>query len=147
MWMICYLVVVGESLTRFWLKTQMNSTILIVESEPLLRKALSLAFTQGGFSAIGVAHYQEALASLDELRPDIVIMDTALADKDGFEACSELRSRFKVPVVLLGEKPTITTWQRVMEVGADCYEVRNCAYPVLVARVRAILRRYQERVA
>ncbi len=107
-----------------------------------MRKGLVSAFTEAGFTAVGVADYPAVLLRIDEFGPDIVVMDAALPGKDGFEACLELRSTFDIPVVLLGESPTDSVWERIMEVGADCYGVKPCGHLVLVARVKAILRRY-----
>ncbi len=90
-----------------------------------------------------VADYPEAQLNLDEFRPDLIIMDTALPSGDGFEACSQLRRTFCIPVVLLGEDPSDEVWVRVTEADADLYEIKPCRYIPFVARVKAILRRYR----
>jgi len=61
----------------------------------------------------------------------------------GIEACTELQNIFGVPVILLGEDPTEQAWVRAVEAGADFYLRKPFSYPVLIARVKAILRRYQ----
>jgi len=79
---------------------------------------------------------------IESFSPDMVIMESVLPDKDGFEGCSELHNRLHIPVILMGQDYSDGLWERVMETGADHYEVKPCRYLSLAARVRAILRRY-----
>ncbi len=122
----------------------MTDSILIIGNEPSLREELVSAFTQTGFTVAYVADYPEALLRLNEFKPDLIIMDTVLPTSDGFDACSELRSTFGIPVVLLGGDSSDEAWVRAMEADADLYEIKPYRYVLaLVARVKAILRRYR----
>ena len=120
----------------------MTDRVLIFESESSLRNELVAAFTEAGFVVDNVPDYSKALLKLDESKPDIIILDVALPDRDGMEACSELYFSFGIPVVLLGEDSSDEVWERVMQVGADLYQVKPFGYLPLVARVKAILWRY-----
>ena len=122
----------------------MHYRVLIVENEPSLRQELVSAFTQVGFIVVDVPDYSQTLQRLYEFKVDLVVMDSFLPDWDGFEACSELRSRFDIPVILLGQDSGDRVWERVMEADADHYEVKPCRYLALVARAKAILRRYRK---
>ena len=82
---------------------------------------------------------------LDEFKPGIIIMDVLLPSRDGMEACVELHSSFGIPVILLGEDSSEEVWERVMKVNADLHQVNSFSYLPLVARVKAILRRYKAR--
>ncbi len=121
----------------------MNNRILIIESEPTLRQELVSAFTQADFIVDYAKDYPEAQLKLNESKPDLIVMDTTLPTSDGFEACSQLRRTFGIPVVLLGEDSSDDVWVRVTEVDADLYETKPCRYIALVARVKAVLRRYR----
>ncbi len=121
----------------------MADKILIIESEPSLARELVVAFTEAGFAVADVPDYPQALGKLDSFKPDTIVMDAVLPSRDGIEACSELHDTFGIPVVLLGEDSTDETWERVTEAGADLYQVKPCGYRSLVARVKAILRRYR----
>ncbi len=122
----------------------MADKILIIEGDPSLAKELVVVFTEAGFTIADVPDYPQALGKLDSFKPDIIVMDAVLPSRDGIEACSEIQGTFGIPVVLLGEDSTDETWERVAEAGADFYQLRPCGYLSLVARVKAILRRYKK---
>ena len=119
-------------------------SILIIEGEPNLRGNLASALTEVGFIVADVRDYPEALQKLDEFKPDIAIVDEALSNEDGREACYQLHSAFGIPVIVLGEDSSDEVWERVMEVEADLYLIKPFSYRELVARIKAILRRYKE---
>jgi DNA-binding response OmpR family regulator len=118
----------------------MRSRILVIESEPNLTNKLVSIFTAVGFATAVASDYSEALMQMERFNPDMVIMESVLPDKDGFEVCSEFHNRFHVPVILLGQDLSDRAWERVMESGADHYEVKPYRYLSLVARMKAILR-------
>jgi len=122
----------------------MTDRILVIGGDPSLRNELVSVFSEADFTVDNVSDYPEALSKLDESKPDIIVMDAVLPNRDGIEACSELHDTFGIPVVLLGEDSTDETWERVTEAGADFYQVKPCGYRSLVARVKAILRRYKK---
>ena len=115
--------------------------ILIIEGELALRRELASALTQASFTVADVANFPEALLKLD-FNPHMAIVDEVLPGGDGFEACSQLHSAFGIPVILLGSNPSDEVWRRVMEAEADLYLIKPFGYQELVARVKAILRRY-----
>jgi len=121
----------------------MTDSILIIESEPSLSKELTSALTGGGFVVADVPDYPEALLKLDEFNPDIAIVDEVLPGGDGKEACSQLYNAFSIPVILLGKDSSGEVWKAAVEAGADFYLKKPFSYRELVARVKAILRRYK----
>ena len=121
----------------------MTDRILIIEGEPISRSQITSALTEAGFMVVDVPDFPEAQLKLNEFKPDMVIMDAVLPGRDGMEACYQLTSTFGIPVVLLGEDSSDEVWERVMEAEADLYLVKPFSYPELVARVKAILRRYK----
>ena len=125
----------------------MADSILIIEGDPALRMGLTSALTGAGFVVANVPDYSESLLKLDEFKPDIVIMDEVLPDGDGMEVCYQLQSTFGIPVVLLGEDSSDEVWERVMEAEADLYLIKPFSHRELVARVKAILRRYKKAAA
>jgi len=118
-------------------------SILIIEGEPNLRRELASALTEVGFTVVDVRDYPEALLKLDELKPNMVIVDEVLPGGDGMEVFYQLHSTFGIPIVLLGEDSSDEMWERVMEAEADLYLIKPFSYRELVARVKAILRRYK----
>ena len=117
--------------------------VLIIEDDPTLNKGIALALTEAGFSVVCVSDYSEALLKLDKFEPDMVIVDEALPSGDGTEVCSQLHSTFGIPVILLGRDSSGKAWKKAVEAGADFYLRKPFSRQVLVARVKAILRRYK----
>ncbi len=124
-------------------KERTPKRVLIIESKPILREHLAATLSEAGFSVTRVPDYPEAILELDELNPDMIIIDEVLPGKDGLEACSQLRAIFRVPIVLLGRDSSSAGWARAVEAGADLYLRRPFDDLILVARVKAILRRYK----
>ena len=122
--------------------------ILIIEGEPSLSKELTSALDEADFSVATVPDFPEALRKLTDFKPDLVIMDAVLPSGDGMDACYQLRNTLGVPIVLIGsEESSDELWGRVLEVEADLYLVKPLRYWELVARVKAILRRYRRQEA
>lgn len=121
----------------------MSDRILIIEDRPASDKGLTSALTEAGFSVASVPGYPEVLLKLDDLKPDVIIVDGLLPGRDDIEVCSQLRDTFGVPIVLLGEDSSDEMWERVMESEADLYQIKPFSCLALVARVKAILRRYK----
>jgi len=123
----------------------MTDSILIIGGEATLKSEITSALTESGFVVVGVPDYPEAPLILNGVKPDIVIMDEVLPSGDAMEACYQLHGTFGIPVILLGEDSSDEVWGRVMEAGADLYLLKLVRYRELVARVKAILRRYKAR--
>jgi len=135
----------GEWTNDLTRKERLPDRILIIDDEPSLSKELVSALTRAGFSVAHVPNYLEALLKLDEFKPDIIIMDEVLPSRDGIGACAQLRSNFGIPIILLGKDSTGKQWAKAVEAGADFYLKKPFGYRELVARVKAILRRYQDK--
>ena len=121
----------------------MTDSILIIEGEPTLRRELTSALSQASFAVADVPDYSEALLKLDEFKPNMIIMDKESAGIEGWTACSELREAHDVAIILMGKDSGSEAWMRAVEAGADFYLKKPFSYRELVARVKAILRRYR----
>jgi len=119
-----------------------SGRVLIIENEISLRKELVSVFHQAGFMVSAVSDYSQALQRLYEFKVDLIIMESLLEGSDGFKTCRDFRNTFDIPVILLGQSAD-DAWERVMQADADHYEVKPCQYQALIARAKAILRRYQ----
>ena len=118
----------------------MRYKLLVIESESALANKLVSIFTGAGFATTVASNYPEVLMQMEKFKPDIVIMESMLPDRDGFEVCSELRTRFHITVILLGQDRSDGVRKRVMESGAVLYEVKPYRYFILAARMKSILR-------
>ena len=122
----------------------MTDSILIVGGELALRRELAAVLSQAGFTATGVSDYSEAYLRLDEVDPDIVIVDEVLQCIDGRDACYRIRNYFGIPVILLGQDSSGEAYMRAVEAGADLYVRKPFSCLELAARVKVILRRYKK---
>ncbi len=116
--------------------------ILVVEDEQKMAKALREGLEADDYS-VRVAHTGEEGFYLVQAQPfDLVILDVMLPGHDGFEILSTLRQRgIKTPVLLLTSRDAVEDRVRGLDAGADDYLVKPFAFPELLARIRALLRR------
>ena len=116
--------------------------ILVVEDEQKMAKALKDGLESDDYS-VRVAHTGEEGFYLVQAQPfDLVILDVMLPGHDGFEILSTMRKRgVRTPVLLLTSRDTIEDRVRGLDTGADDYLVKPFAFPELLARTRALLRR------
>ncbi len=122
------------------------NTIMVIEDEPVLMQQLSSSLSQAVFNVVSVTNYLEALLSLDNFQPDLVIMDENLPLVDGWEACYQLHCAFGLPVILVGADYADDAWAKALEAGADFYLRIPFSSLELTARAKAIIRRYKNTV-
>jgi two-component system, OmpR family, response regulator MprA len=115
--------------------------ILIVDDDPTIRSSLRRTLAFDGYVVREAADGREALSSvLDEL-PDLVILDLMLPGMDGVEVCRRMREMNDVPVVMLTARDTTDDQVTGLDSGADDYLVKPFVKEELLARIRAVLRR------
>ncbi|MFC1913972.1 response regulator transcription factor [Chloroflexota bacterium] len=123
----------------------MSDRILFIEDEPVLRETCTFALLEADFQVIEVSNCLEAILELDNLCPDLVILDEDLPVVDGWETCHLLHSAFGLPVIILGDNYSEEIWDRMLQMGADFYLRMPFSQLELVSRTRAILQRYKKK--
>jgi two-component system response regulator RegX3 len=121
--------------------TQPETTILVVEDEEAFVEALTVGLKREGFRVQVARDGAEALALFDAVAPDLVLLDVMLPKVSGIDVCRELRSRSKVPIIMVTAKAAEIDTVVGLEVGADDYVTKPYRLRELVARMRAVLRR------
>ncbi len=127
----------------------MSFRILVVEDEPDLMEAVTYALRREGMKALRALDGETALRMAREDRPDLVILDLMLPGLDGIEVCRRLRAApetARIPIVMVTAKAEETDAIIGLGVGADDYVRKPFGVKELIARVRAVLRRYEEPV-
>lgn len=121
-----------------------NEKIVVIDDEENILELVSYNLSRDGYAVTGVTTGEDALKKVRTIRPDLVVLDLMLPGMDGFEVCKILKNDPKtahIPVIMLtakGEEADIVTG---LELGADDYIVKPFSPKVLIARVRAVLRR------
>ena len=121
--------------------------ILIVDDDNNIAELISLYLTKECFETRIVNDGEEALREFSIFRPDLIILDLMLPGIDGYQVCREIRHSSDVPIIMLSAKGE--TFDKVLglELGADDYIIKPFDSKELVARVKAVLRRYKPAAA
>jgi DNA-binding response OmpR family regulator len=117
------------------------ATILIVEDEPELVKVLRSYLEQAGFSVLTAGRGDTGLAIWEHKRPDLVLLDLNLPGMDGLDVAREIRHKSSTPIIMLTARVEETDQLIGLELGADDYIPKPFSPRIVVARVRALLRR------
>jgi two-component system, OmpR family, response regulator RegX3 len=117
------------------------ATILVVEDEESFVEALVVGLKREGFLVRVARDGDEALALFDVVRPDLVLLDVMLPKVSGIDVCREIRTKSRVPIIMVTAKGAEIDTVVGLEVGADDYVTKPYRLRELVARMRAVLRR------
>src|ERR1700735_1750201 len=118
-----------------------QATILVVEDEESFVEALVVGLKREGFLVKVATDGAEALEMFDQVHPDLVLLDVWLPRMSGIDVCREIRTRSRVPIIMVTAKSSEIDTVVGLEVGADDYVTKPYRLRELVARMRAVLRR------
>lgn len=119
----------------------MGANVLIVDDDDLLRSSLAFSLEQAGFEAHTAAKAEDAIAIVNQKRPDIILLDIMLPGMDGLEALRYFRDKVGLPVIFLTARRREFDQVLGLELGADDYLTKPFDPEVLIAHIRAVLRR------
>jgi len=119
-----------------------NKTILVVDDEKNIVQLAKLYLTNEGYEVRASYSGQEALDAVKSNRPDLVILDLMMPGLDGWEVCRRLRKEDDIPIIILTARSDDVDKIVGLELGADDYVTKPFNPRELVARVKAVLRRY-----
>lgn len=124
-----------------------KSTILIVDDEINICELIRLYVEKEGYKSVIATDGGQAVEKFKSVSPDIVLLDIMLPVKDGWQVCREIRAVSDAPIIMLSAKGE--TFDKVLglELGADDYIVKPFEPKELIARIKAVLRRSETRVA
>jgi len=117
--------------------------ILIVDDDESIAELISLYLTKECFETKMVYNGEDALEEFEPFAPNLILLDLMLPGMDGYEVCREIRSRSSVPIIMLSAKGEVFDKVLGLELGADDYIIKPFDSKEMVARVKAVLRRYQ----
>jgi DNA-binding response OmpR family regulator len=115
--------------------------VLVVDDEESILDFVEMGLRYEGFEVERAMDGPAALASIEQRRPDLVVLDLNLPGLDGLEVCQQIRRRSDLPIVMLTARGDVDERVEGLEAGADDYLPKPFKFKELLARVRAVLRR------
>ncbi len=118
-------------------------TILIVDDDPSIREIVKFSLEKQGFDTIESPHGEHALEIFASTRPDLVLLDVMMPELDGTEVCKRIRASSTVPIIFLSSRDDEIDRVLGLELGGDDYITKPFSPREMVARVKAVLRRFE----
>ncbi len=119
----------------------MSHTILLVDDDALMRRSLAFHLEQAGYHVHTAANAEDGLSLVQHSPPDLVILDIGLPGMDGLDALRELKTQHNLPVIFLTARRRELDEVVGLELGADDYITKPFDVDVVLAHIKAVLRR------
>lgn len=123
------------------MKNLAQPRILVVDDEKSVRRFLKVTLNSGGFNVCEASDGTQGLEKTISFRPDVVVLDLGLPDRDGVEVIHELRKRSRIPIVIISVREQINDKLEAFEAGADDYLTKPFDPQEIKARLNAVMRR------
>lgn len=121
----------------------MAKTILLVDDDELMRRSLAFTLEQSGYDTMTAGSAESALAIVERVPPDLIVLDIGLPGMDGLEALKQIQKIADVPVIFLTARRRELDEILGLELGAEDYITKPFNEDVLLAHIKAVLRRHQ----
>ena len=115
--------------------------IMIIEDDPAIREELALLLENEGYTALVIKRFTDIPAQAAQEHPNLILLDIGLPGKDGFSLCAALRKVVPAPVIFVTSRDAGADEVRALSLGGDDYITKPYSVPVLLARIKAVLRR------
>ena len=115
--------------------------IMIIEDTPAIREELALLLENEGYTPLMVTEFTDVPSQAVRERPDLILLDIGLPGKDGFSLCAALRKAIPATVIFVTSRGAGVDEVRALSLGGDDYITKPYSVPVLLARIKAVLRR------
>ena len=115
---------------------------MIVDDDANIAELVSLYLKKECFDTLIVLDGEKALQDFESFQPNLIILDLMLPGIDGYQVCRTIRQKSSVPIIILSAKGDVFDKVLGLELGADDYIIKPFDSKELVARVKAVLRRY-----
>ena len=119
-----------------------SGKILVVDDDRNICELLRLYIEKEGFDVVIANDGRQALDLFDSEKPDLIMLDIMLPELDGWQVCREIRKKSQCPIIMLTAKGEVFDKVLGLELGADDYVVKPFEAKEVVARIKAVLRRF-----
>jgi len=117
--------------------------VLIVDDDNNIAELISLYFTKECFETMIVNDGESVMPAMTTFQPNLILLDLMLPGMDGYQVCREVRAKYSLPIIMLSAKGEVFDKVLGLELGADDYMEKPFDSKELVARAKAVLRRYK----
>jgi len=121
--------------------------VLIVDDDNNIAELISLYFTKECFETMIVNDGESVMPAMTTFQPNLILLDLMLPGIDGYQVCREIRAKYSLPIIMLSAKGEVFDKVLGLELGADDYMEKPFDSKELVARAKAVLRRYKPAAA
>ena len=115
--------------------------ILIIEDDPVIREELALLLANEGYRTEAVTDFTAVSDQVRSAGPDLVLLDLGLPVRDGLSLCADIRKSGSTPIIVVTSRDSTADELRALSLGGDDYVTKPYDIPVLLARIKAVLRR------
>lgn len=115
--------------------------IMVIEDDIAIQEELALLLENEGYMPLVVTNFTDIPGQAVLERPDLILLDIGLPGRDGFSLCAALRKAVSAPVIFVTSRDASTDEVRALSLGGDDYITKPYSVPVLLARIKAVLRR------
>lgn len=115
--------------------------IIIVEDDPVIREELVLLLRNEGYQAAAVTSFDDVSGQVLRAAPDLILLDLGLPGRDGSNLCADIRKVSRIPIIFVTSRDSASDELRALSLGGDDYITKPYNIPVLLARIKAVLRR------
>lgn len=116
-------------------------TIVIIEDEPSVREELAFLLKNEGYNTVLITDFQNMKKRVMDIMPDLILLDLGLPERDGLAFCMEFRRDCGVPIIFVTSRDSVGDELQALSMGGDDYITKPYNVPLLLARIRAVLRR------
>lgn len=115
--------------------------IIIVEDDSAIREELSLLLSNEGYQIAAVTNFTDVAQQVSDFSPDLILLDLGLPGRDGLALCADIRRASRIPIIFVTSRDSASDELRALSLGGDDYITKPYNIPVLLARIKAVLRR------
>ena len=115
--------------------------IMVIEDDTAIQEELALLLENEGYTPLVVTNFTDILGQAVLERPDLILLDIGLPGRDGFSLCAALQKAVSAPIIFVTSRDAGVDEVRALSLGGDDYITKPYSVPVLLARIKAVLRR------
>ena len=115
--------------------------IMIIEDDPVIRDELALLLSNEGYQTVAVTEFTNVAMQVLEYNPNLILLDLNLPERDGLSLCADIRKASAIPIIFVTSRDSAVDELRALSLGGDDYITKPYNIPVLLARIKVVLRR------